>query len=886
MTPPRLPRAILARLLPRGHRASLLAELDEEFARHIATSRSPAAAWRWYWRQVVLSAPAALGLRRRRHQGAPTTLTRSDSSRSIVQPLLADLRFGARLLWRRPGFAAAAMVTLALGITVTSAVLTVAYAVLLRPLPYADPDRLVSLAEVDTRRESAGGNLSYPDFLDYRAQNRTLTSLAGFSGGSRTLTGAGPAERVAIAEVTAEFFGTLGVRPILGRDLGPADTQTGADPVVLLTYGAWVRRFGGDASLVGRTILLNGQPTTVVGVLPSDFAFPPRGLAELWLPVHPSNAQLERRYFHGLDAVGRLRPDVSRSQAADDLSVIAKRFASIDPRYHPAAAARVTSLTNRIVGDVRPTLLVLLTGAICLLLIACTNIGGLLVARSSARLREMDVRLAVGATRRRLIGQLLAESLVLAVPSTAVGFVAGQALVRMFVAALPRAQRAALPAFDNLSLDPVLLAWTAGLAVLSAAVFGLAPAWRLASARERASRGSVGGTRHEGRLQGAFVVVQIALALVLLTGAGLMTQSVRHLLAVSPGFSTDGLLTWRLTLGADKKTDAAARILHRNLLDGLGALAGVSGVATIDQLPLTGPGNSGAFVRQSAPAGPETTTLIRTVSANYFDVMGIPTHAGRGLTDDDRIGRPLVVVVNDRLARTAFDGDAIGQRISFPFITGQPFWDIVGVVADEQFDALDRAIQPVVYFPYEQTPDTAFSMIARTSGDPSALVAQVRSAVAAIDPAMPVYSLATMDQIADTSDAVFRRRSVLALMAVFAAAAVTLAAVGLYGVLAQTVAQRTREIGVRMTLGAQRSRIIYGVFQRAVVPLGLGLAIGLAGSLAFGRSLRSLLFGVAPADAETLVVGFATFVGVGLLACWIPALRATRIDPVEALRRD
>lgn len=886
MTPPRLARAWLRLLLPASRRDVIVGDLDEEFVRHIAPRRSAFGARVWYWRQALGSSRHALRLRHPRR-------ARIDEPQRPAFFALSDLRFAARLARKRPGLTAGVTATLGIGIAVTTAALTVAHAVLLRPLPYADPSQLVHVGEIDrdeigTPQGTAGGSLSWLDFQDYRAGQRSFAALAGYSGGSRTLTGFGSPDRLPMTEVTADFFPMLGVRPARGRVFTADDTEPGAPRVVLLTHGAWMRRFGGDPDIVGRSIALNGQPTTVVGVLPADFQFPLRGHAELWLPLRPSAAQAERRFFHWLNVIGRLRPDVTVEQARADLDGIAAGFATVDPRYHAATAVAIQRLDAFIVGDVRPTLLVLLGAAICVLIIACTNVAGLLVARATTRAREMEVRGALGATGGRLAGQVLVESLVLALPGVVIGLGAGFTLVRAFVASLPDAQRVSLPHLQNLTLQPAVVAIVIAASLLVTLFFGLAPAWRLRHDGQRASwRGVIGADRHRTRLQTSLVIVQIGLTAVLLTGAGLMSRSMLHLLAVSPGFDPEGLFTAVVNLNGDRYDNAdGARAAQRDLLERLAALPGVAGASTIDQPPLTGAGNSGTFVAESQPGVPERETRIRTVAVNYFDVMGVPLLAGRGFSATDGPGAPRVLLVNETFARTLFDGNPIGERIAFPFFNGRPYWEIIGLVGDEQVRALDADMLPVAYFPFAQTPDNGFTLVLRTRGDASTLEGTVRAAVAEFDPSVPVFLVRTMTRLVQDSDAVFRRRTVLTLIGVFGGASMILALVGLYGLVSQTVAERTREIGVRVTLGARPGQIAASVLRRGLTPVLVGLALGVPASLVATQTIETLLFGTSPTDPATLAAVVAALMAAATLACVAPAARALRIDPVDALRRE
>lgn len=867
--PPRLPRRLLNAVLPETHRDVVLTDLDDEFNSRIAPARSTAAAAAWYWRQALASLPGALRMR----------------MRFQLADVARDLVYAARMLRRNPTFSTTAILTLAIGIGATSAVLTLANAVLVRPLPYTDPDRIVSVMEIDRQRDGGSGNLSWPDFLDYARQNRTLAAMAAYSGGSRTLTANGaPAQRVPVVMVTGKFFDVLGVNAGRGRTLEDNDVIQSAPPVAMLTDASWRTRFGGDAGVIGRTVVLNGQPTTIVGVLPPAFEFPPRGQAEFWLPERPTKNQTERKFYHWMDAIGRLRPGVTAADAAADLDGIAKSFAALDPRAHQHSGVITPKLRERIVGNVRPTLLVLSAASMLVLLVACANIAGLLLAQSASRTTEMAVRSVMGAGRSRLFRQLLVENLALAMPAGSLGVVVGQWMIGGLIAAMPPAQRVMLPHLAAMTLDGQALAISAALTLSASLLFGLLPAWRTARTdRLRAARGVAGAGARDLRFQSAFVVAQVALALLLLAGAGLMGQSLWRLLAVSPGFRTDHLLTMTIAL-PDGRYNGGDRIrqFQTDLISRLSSLPGVTGATLIDQLPLTGAGNNGSFTVVGDVSARETTTLVRTAASNYFDVMGIRLEEGRRFAPTDLPSSPDVVLVNRALADQAGE-PLVGKRVVFPFMPGQEM-EVIGIVGNEQFDALDRAPKPVLYFPQTQGPNGNFSLVVRTAGEPSAMTAPVLSMLAEMDPSIPAYSRATMDQILSASPAVFERRSVLALIGAFAAAALVLAAVGLYGVLTQVVAESTREIGVRLALGAGRPAIAGAILRRGFVPVLLGLVIGVAGSAILGRYLGGLLYGTSATDTATLASVVAVLAAVAIVACVIPARRALRVDPAVALR--
>ncbi len=844
----RLLRRLVARLLPDEHRGVVTAHLDAE-----------ASTWQW-----IAALPAACRLR----------------LRALTRGFGADLRHGARVARRRPGLTAAVTLTLMLGVAATNAVITVAHAVLLRPLSIPDADSVVSIRETDKTGEEAGPNLSWPDFLAYLDRSNTLAAIAGFNGGSRTLQREdGTVDRLPVAQVTGRFFDVVATPATLGRTITDADTVDGGPSVVVLSHATWQSRFGARPDIIGQSILLNTVPTTVIGVLPEAFEFAPRGTAELWLPLRPNQAQRERKYFHWMQGVARIAPGVTVAQAEADLDRVARGFAQEDPKFHASTGVRLMPLRERIVGEVRPMLLLLTAAALLVLVVASTNVAGLLLSAGAARRGEMGVRHALGAARWRVVRQLVVEHVVMTLPGILLGLVVGFVAVRMFVQTLPSYTRAGLPHLRDLQLDPVVAVLTLLCVLGVVAVTGALPAWRTAGDARLQGRGLVG---RQSRVQWVLVSAQVAMAVTLLTGAGLMVQSMRRLLDVSPGFEAEGLLTFTVNpSGPRYQTPEAVAQLYDRVIADLSAVPGVTGVSFINQLPLQGGGDNGSFT-VVGPEAPAQFTLLRSVDAAYFDVMGVPVDSGRRFGASERPDSPRVVIVNRLLADARFAGEALGKQIVFPFTGPDPF-TIVGIVGNELFDSLDQPMQPVVYFSSAQSPSGGQSVVVRAAS-PEAIVPAVRSRVAAIDPALPVYSVATMEDIAASTDAVLRRRVVMTLLTGFATVAVVLVAVGVYGVLAQLVASRTREIGVRLALGARAGNVSAVIVTPGAAAAAVGLAMGLAGSLIVGRALGSLLYGTAPADLGALLVVVVTIALAVAIAALLPTRRALLIDPIEALR--
>jgi len=893
MNPPVLARRLLERFLPPTEREAIIGDIDEEFRRYVVPSRGAKQARFWYWRQAILSIPAAmeLGARIRRR---PRQNGEERRARSLVAGMVQDLRYAIRLARRDPGVTAAAVSTHALAIAVATAVVTLAYIVLLRPLPYLAPDKLVHFFESDSDRPRSSGSFSHPDFVELRARVRAFERVSAYSGGSRTLTGAGIADRVPMTEVSDGFFETLGVPPLHGRTFGPVDSAPGAPPVAILSHGAWIRRFGGRSTILEDRILLNDVPHSIIGVMPPSFEFALRGMTELWLPLRPSRPQLERRYWHWLDVIGRVRSEATMEQAREDAIALSRQVAIDDPKWHAAAQVRFEPLRDRIVGDVRPALLALLGAVSLMLLASCASVTGLFIARWSSRAHEMGIRAAIGASRGQLLRQRLTESLLIGVCGSVLGLAAGHWLLRRFVASLPMQHRMSLPHHEALTIDVGTAIWVVSLSTLAALITGALPAVRAARMEpseplQRSGRSS--SPAGQGKARSILVTCQVALAVVLLVGAALLGRSTWRLLQVSPGFDTEQLLTMRVNLPEGRYPSAAAeREFHAQLLDRFAAIPGVLGAATINQLPLTGRGNSGtvSFDRGGSPGDPaDRSVAIRTVSPNYFEVMGIPLVQGRKLEATDRDSSPPTVVVNQAFVRRFSSGaQLLGRRVMLEFFRGNPQWEIVGTVGDEQFEALDRAPVPVVYFPFAQNSGGAFSVVLRTAGDPTLLAAAARNAIADLDDSLPLFMVRPMEQIIAESEPVFLRRQVLALLVLFGAAALVVSASGLYGVLAQVVAQQRREIGLRLALGATTGEVARMVLGRGLRPAVIGLFAGLALASLAGRGLRTLLFDVSAVDPVSMGAVSVVLAGVAVVSCLVPTLRALRVDPATALKQE
>jgi putative ABC transport system permease protein len=809
-----------------------------------------------------------------------------------MRTLWEDLRYGVRALLKNPGFSLIAILTLALGIGANTAIFTVVNAALLRGLPYREPERLVHLWEGTPQKEFPRREASYPDFLDWR-QNQSFESMAAYTGGGFTLTGRDAPERIQGARGSADFFKTLGVEPILGRAFQPGEDQPGAANVVLLSYGLWQRRFGGDSSIVGQSLTLNDSPYTVIGVLPPNFQFAPRGGAEMWTPFAPSEAQLSRRYLHGTNVIARLKPEISTQQATAEMSVIGGRIAAQHAESHTGTSIQIVPLQEEIVGSVKPILLALLCAVWFVLLIVCANVAGLTLVRAAGRAPEIAIRMALGATRARVARQLLTESVALSLIGGAAGLLLARWGVDALVAAIPEARLGAMPYLRNLNLDGSILAFTAALSLGAGIVFGLAPAFQ-ATRRELSESLRAGGksaivTRQ--RLRNGLVVTEIALALVLLIGAGLMTKSLMRLLTVDPGFKTENLFMMAVVLPAAKYAEGGkVAAFHQQLIARMEALPGVQGAATVGTLPLVG-GNTTRFFVEGEPLPPPDQLIeanIRDVSAGYFRTMGIPLISGRPFNDRDNATAPRAVIVNQTLARRVFpnasNSEVVGRRVIFSGSDRTPN-EIVGVVGDEKVNGLDARTTPVVYYPFLQAPSPFTNLIVRAP-NASTLAAAIRKEGLALEPGLTFFGGWTMERLMENLPATFARRYPTYLIGIFAVIALALAAIGIYGVISYSVSQRTREIGVRMALGARRRDVLTLVLKQGMTLTVTGVAIGLVVAFGLTRLMSNLLFSVDASDPTTFAAIVGVLLAVALVACYLPARKAAKVDPMIALRSE
>jgi len=793
-----------------------------------------------------------------------------------------DLRFGIRMLLRNPGFTAVAAAALGLGIGATTAIFSVVKAVLLEPLPYRDPGRLAIVWETNLSRNLARNLVSPSNFLDWQSGNTVFDKLAAVRESRLILTGAGEPEVIKGQAVSATLFPMLGVDAARGRTFLPEEDLAGAARVVVLSHELWLRRFGGDATLLGRALQLSGNAYTVVGVMRPGFRFPVRG-AELWVPLALGREPDYRRF---LTVAARLKPGVSFGEAQAGMEMLARGLERDHPKFNQGWSATLAPLEEHISGGVQRALYVLLATVGLVLLIACANVANLLLARAAARQREIQIRFALGAGRGRVIRQLLTESLVLALVGGGLGAALANWGTRLLVALAPEN----LPRVDEIRVDAGVLAFAAALCVATALVFGLVPAW-LASqtdARGRLQEGGRGSsTGRRGRVASrVFVVVQVGLSVMLVAGAGLLIRSFARLASVDIGFQPENLLTARITLPVSKYGDTRLFPFFQQLIQRVETLPGVRSASAVSHLPFS-VGRAGSFftIQGRPDPGPDELPLadVRAVHPNYFRTMGIPLVRGRDLGPDDRREAPPALVISQSLARRYWpDEDSLGQSITVRMSGGET-GRIVGIVGDSRDQTLEAEPLPTIFYPHSHLAFQYMTVVLKTHGDPLGLARAVAEAVRSQDAEQPVTDVRTMEQVLSAS--VTRQRFQTSLLSAFAAVALALAAVGVYGLMSLWVSQRVQEIGIRMAVGAQPADVRRLVLRQGLTLAAIGLVLGLAAARALAPALSGLLYGIGPGDPATFAAALV-LAAVALLASYLPARRATRVDPGVALRQE
>jgi len=815
-------------------------------------------------------------------------LMRTENKSNILADLGQDLRYGLRMLAKNPRFTTIAVIALALGIGANSAIFSVVNTVLLRPLPYENPERLVMVWEDNSKQGFPRDTPSPANFMDWRDQNHVFESMAAIVEISFNLTGAGDPERIDGRRVSASLFSLLGVAPQLGRAFRPEEDRPGGNHVVIISNGLWQRRFGSDPGIIGKPIDLNGESFTIVGVMPRTFQFPTRR-DQLWVPIAFDAKEAGERGNHYLEVIARMKPGVTLSQAQAEMTTIATRLQQQYPKTNTSVGAVVTPLHEHVVGDIKPALLVLLGAVAFVLLIACANVANLLLARAVLRQKEIALRLALGAGRARLIRQFLTESVLLAVFGGGIGLllsVVGLSVLKRFIP--PNISQA-----HAITIDARVLLFTVLVSLVTGLIFGLAPATQAANFNfndtlKESGRDSAAGSRGN-RIRGLLVISEVAVSFILLIGAGLLINSFLHLRSVDAGFRAERALTMKIVLPEVRYADKEQRaVFYRELIRRVETLPGVISAAVATNLPLTESGNSvGISIEGRADPAPDRVPIVitRIISPRYFETMGIPLLKGRAFAEEDKAESPAVVVLSEATARRFWPGeDALGKHIKTgPTNSARPWLTVIGVVKDVRQLELVVEPKPQMYLPFTQA--NFFeprALVVKTNLEPLSLAAAVRKTVWEVDKDQPVSDIASMENI--VSESVARQRFSTLLLGVFAAVALFLAAVGIYGVMSYSVTQRTHEIGIRMALGAQKKDVLKLTIGQGSKLVLTGVAIGLAAAFVLTRVMTSLLFGVSATDPITFVAISFVLIAVAMLASLIPALRATKVDPMFALR--
>lgn len=802
-----------------------------------------------------------------------------------MHALIKDIRYGIRSLARHPGFTLVALLTLALGIGANTAIFSVVNAVLLRPLPYDDPERLVWLW--DTIRPDTNAPTSLPEFLDWKQQSRSFEQLAAFQSGNMFLDTGDGAEDVPVGLVSPQMFSVFRVNPVVGRTFTDEETLPGRTRVAVVSHSLWQTRFGSDPNISGRTIQLNGRPYTIIGVMQPGFSYPER--ATLWQPlrIDPSD---QDRGPHYLNVVGRLKSDVTLAQAQAEMSTLSARLSQQHPEKTAGHGVKIAGLTEIVVGDIGLALYIFLGAVGFVLLIACANLANLMLARIGGRQREIAVRTALGASRLRIVRQLLTESLMIAVAGGGAGLLLAIWAVSWLVSLSPDT----IPRLNEIRVDARVAGFTLLVSMATGVLFGLAPALQiskpaLTDALKESGRTTAG--LRKNRLRSALVVSEVALSLVLLVGAGLLIRSFTKLNQIDPGFNVDRVLTMGVALLPNKyPEEEQVATFYSQILERFATVPGVISVAATTELPFSGSNTSDYFTIEGRPTiakESEPLTDYRVVTPRYFQSMGIPLLAGRDFSETDTKKSPNVVVINQEFASRHFETEnPLGHRLKLQGQERDPFL-IIGVVGNVHHFGLDDQPEVEAYVPFLQDPLSknyarSLTIVARTKSDPAAVASSLRQTLMSMDKSVPVYAVKPMTEY--LRDSLSRRRFSMVLLTTFSSVALVLAALGIYGVISYGVMQRTHEMGIRMALGAQRSHVLKMVVRQAMIVALVGVGIGLLASWALTRLIKSLLFDVSVTDPLTFAVIAVAMIMVALLACLIPARRATKVDPLTALR--
>jgi putative ABC transport system permease protein len=796
-----------------------------------------------------------------------------------------DVRYAVRMLLRNPGFTTIALLTFAVGIGVNTAVFSVLNGVLLRPLPYPDADR-ITMMWLDNRVQGIKEDIgSYPNYRDWREQSASFAHVAGFASTNFTMTGSDDPERIPGAQTTASFFDVLGVQPVLGRLFTEAEETPGSDRVVLISHGLWQRKFGGARDVLGKTITLNGNPHEIIAVMPPDLRMP-TSITQLWKPLAPDEQLRNARGSFWLPVIGRLKPGVSLAQAQTEMDGITARQEAQYPVVK-GFGSYLVPLHKQMVGDIERSLLVLMAAVGCVLLIACANLGNLMLGRTAARRKELAIRTALGARRGRLVRQIVTETFVVALAGSGLGLLLAFWATEFFI----QVGGDAIPRADTIAIDGRVLLFTLALAVVAALLAGLVPAWQASqmAVREHLQEGGrEGGTGGSRRTRSALIAVEMALAFVLLAGAGILVRTLWSMQGVERGFDADRIAIATVSLPPALYAEPDdVRGFYARLLDRVRAIPGVeaAGTATGILMPLLA--NSGIYTIEGKPLPPPGQRIeypVEVVSPGFFETLDIALAAGRTFTMQDHSDAPRAVIINETLAKTGWPGqDPVGRRMRAGGENSQaPWMTVVGVIKDVRRGDVTRAIRPELYMCALQVTPRTQMVVVRTAGDPSAILPTLRREVQALNPQLPLFATGTLE--AELSETLSQPRFRAVLLAGFAVIALLLASIGIYGVTAHAVSQRTQEVGVRMALGAQRGDVLVLILRQHLKPALIGVALGLAGALGLARFLESMVYGVGATDPMTFVAMGLTLLLVAVAACWIPARRATRVDALAALR--
>jgi len=804
-----------------------------------------------------------------------------------MESLLGDIRYALRNLLRRPGFTLIAVVTLAVGIGANTAIFSAIHALLLKPLPFPELDRVVAIWDKFPSRGVMHNEVTVANYLDWQSQTQSFEQLALYRWWNANLTGIDPPERIQGFMVTANYLDALGMKPIMGRSFFAEENQPGKDAVAIITHSLWQRRFGGDPNILNKTITINSVVRTIVGVMPEHFNFPKGG--EIYAPLPMTPELMKSRGSHGYYVVGRLKPGASIASSQAEIDNIMARLEQQFPETNKGWGSTVFPIVADTVRLYDTALWIMMAAVGFVLLIACANVANLMLARATGRQREIALRTALGASRWRIVRQLLTESVIVALIGGALGMLIGFWGIDALRAANPGDAARFAPGWYQLGVNFPVLMFTLGLSVFSGIAFGLAPALQVSkpNLNDSLKEGSRQTSGNSHRLRSSLVVLEVALSLMLLVGAGLLGRSFLSLLKTDPGFNPDNVITMNLVLPVAKyKEESQRAAFYHDLVQRVKANPGVESAAVVNFLPLGGSNSSDTYVVEGLPEpapGDEYVGRYRVASPDYFRTMGISLVRGRGFTDQDKAGATPVVIVNETLARKHWPGeDAIGKRIRFNEpIERAPWMEIVGVVRDVKHE-LNIPIEPEYYLPLAQDAWTGMVLVAKTSVEPSSLAPALRQQVWAIDKDQPVFDVKTMQEVRSSSVALYSFSSVM--LGIFAVVALLLASVGIYGVMAFAVTQRTQEIGIRMALGARTVDVLKLVVKHGMKLALLGMVIGLAGSWAITRFLEKMLVGVEPTDVLTFSAVSAFLLLAAFVACYLPARRATKVDPLVALR--